>query len=116
MMSDYILEMKHITKAFGGIKALKDVSINLKSHEILAVCGENGAGKSTLMKVLSGAYGVSSYDGEILIQGTLRSFQNTADASAAGIEMIYQEINVHLELTIAENIFLGRVPVKRGVV
>lgn len=115
-MSDYILEMKHITKAFGGIKALKDVSINLKSHEILAVCGENGAGKSTLMKVLSGAYGVSSYDGEILIQGTLRSFQNTADASAAGIEMIYQEINVHLELTIAENIFLGRVPVKRGVV
>ena len=55
-MAEYILEMQHITKAFGPVKALKDVSIGLKPHEILAVCGENGAGKSTLMKILSGAY------------------------------------------------------------
>jgi putative multiple sugar transport system ATP-binding protein len=68
-MAEYILEMKHITKAFGGVKALKDVSIDLKPREILAICGENGAGKSTLMKVLSGAYVHNSYTGEILIDG-----------------------------------------------
>ena len=115
-MSEYILEMKHVTKAFGGVKALKDVSIDLKPKEILAICGENGAGKSTLMKVLSGAYEHSSYSGEILIDGAPQRFLTPADSSAAGIEMIYQEISVHLDLTIAENIFLGRVPVKNGVV
>ena len=115
-MSEYILEMRNVTKAFGGVKALKDVSINLKPHEILAICGENGAGKSTLMKVLSGAYEHHSYTGEILVDGKPTHFLTPADSSAAGIEMIYQEISVHLDLTIAENIFLGRVPVKNGVV
>lgn len=115
-MAENILEMRHVTKAFGGIKALKDVSIDLRPHEILAICGENGAGKSTLMKVLSGAYHHSSYQGEILVDGVPQKFATTADASAAGIEMIHQEISVHLELTIAENIFLGRIPVKNGIV
>ena len=108
-MAEYILEMRHVTKAFGGIKALKDVSIDLRPREILAICGENGAGKSTLMKVLSGAYHHGSYQGEILVDGVPQKFATTA-------EMIYQEISVHLELTIAENIFLGRVPVKNGIV
>lgn len=115
-MSEYILEMKHVTKAFGGVKALKDVSINLKEKEILAICGENGAGKSTLMKILSGAYAQNSYTGEIFVNGKPVEFQTTADSSAAGIEMIYQEISVHLDMTVAENIFLGRVPVKNGIV
>ncbi len=116
VMAENILEMRHVTKAFGGIRALKDVSIELRPREILAICGENGAGKSTLMKVLSGAYHHGSYQGEILVDGVPQKFATTADASAAGIEMIYQEISVHLELTIAENIFLGRVPVKNGIV
>ena len=115
-MSEFILEMNHVTKAFGAVKALKDVSINLMPNEILAICGENGAGKSTLMKVLSGAYAHGSYTGDILVAGVSKKFMNTADSSAAGIEMIYQEISVHLDLTVAENIFLGRVPVKNGVV
>ena len=115
-MAEYILEMKNVTKAFSGVKALKDVSINLKPKEILAICGENGAGKSTLMKVLSGAYEHNSYTGQILVDGKEQHFLTPADSSAAGIEMIYQEISVHLDLTIAENIFLGRVPVKNGIV
>jgi len=115
-MAEYILEMQHVTKSFGGVKALKDVSINLRAKEILAICGENGAGKSTLMKVLSGAYPKDSYSGTILVEGAEKKFITPADSSAAGIEMIYQEISVHLELTIAENIFLNRVPVKHGIV
>ncbi len=115
-MSEYILEMNNVTKAFGGVKALKDVSINLKRNEILAICGENGAGKSTLMKVLSGAWPHGSYTGQILVEGKPQKFMTPADSSEAGIEMIYQEISVHLELTVAENIFLGRIPTKNGVV
>lgn len=115
-MAEYLLEMQHVTKAFGPVKALKDVSINLKHHEILAICGENGAGKSTLMKVLSGAWPADTYTGEILVEGVPQKFMNTADSSKAGIEMIYQEISVHLDLTIAENVFLNRVPTKGGVV
>ena len=115
-MAEYLLEMQHVTKAFGPVKALKDVSINLKHNEILAICGENGAGKSTLMKVLSGAWPADTYTGEILVEGAPQKFMNTADSSKAGIEMIYQEISVHLDLSIAENIFLNRVPTKNGVV
>jgi len=115
-MAEYLLEMKNITKAFGPVKALKDVSISLKHNEILAICGENGAGKSTLMKVLSGAWPSGSYTGEILVDGVPQKFVTTEDSSRAGIEMIYQEITVHLDLTIAENIFMNRIPVKRGVV
>ena len=115
-MSEYILEMKNVTKSFGVVKALKDVSINLRPKEILAICGENGAGKSTLMKILSGAYSQNTYSGEILVGGEVKKFQTPADASEAGIEMIYQEISIHLDLTVAENIFLGRVPSRGGLV
>ncbi len=115
-MSEYILEMQDVTKAFGPVKALKNVSINLRPNEILAICGENGAGKSTLMKVLSGSWPNNSYTGKIIVDGVERKFMTPADSSAAGIEMIYQEISVHLDLTIAENIFLGRVPNKNGFV
>ncbi len=115
-MAKTLLEMKGVTKSFGATKALKSVSIDLKENEILAICGENGAGKSTLMKILSGSYASGSYDGEIIIGGKTCVFKTPADASAAGIEMIYQEISVHLDLSVAENIFLGRVPVSAGIV
>ena len=115
-MSNTVLEMKHVSKSFGATKALKDVSIELMRGEILAICGENGAGKSTLMKVLSGSYDYASYEGEIVVGGKVCKFKSPADSSAVGIEMIYQEISVHLDLSVAENIFLGRVPTKGGVV
>jgi len=115
-VSDYLLEMKDITKSFGGVKALSDVSIDLKRNEILALVGENGAGKSTLMKILSGSYAAATYDGEIWVEGKKQVFNSPADSVAAGIEMIYQEISVHLDLSVAENIFLGRIPKSKGVV
>lgn len=115
-MSRTVLEMIGVTKSFGATKALKQVSIYLMDHEILAICGENGAGKSTLMKVLSGSYDCGSYEGEIRIDGKPCVFRTPADASDAGIEMIYQEISVHLDLSVAENIFVGRVPTKSGIV
>ncbi len=115
-MSEYLLEMKNITKSFGGVKALNDVSINLRKNEILALVGENGAGKSTLMKILSGSYSQSTYEGEIWVEGKKQSFNSPSDSVAAGVEMIYQEISVHLDLSVAENIFLGRIPVRKGVV
>lgn len=115
-MEKCILEMRNITKSFGGVHALKNVSINLNSNEILAVCGENGAGKSTLMKVLSGSYPCNSYSGEILVNGEKKRFMSPSEAVGAGIEMIYQEISMHLDLTVAENIFLGRIPSSKGIV
>ncbi len=112
-MQEYLLEMNHIYKSFGGINALTDVSINLKNKEILAIVGENGAGKSTLMKILSGSYPCDSYSGKIILNGVEKSFLNPKDSESAGIEMIYQEISVHLDLSIAENIFLGNMPLNR---
>lgn len=107
-----LLEVKNVTKRFPGVIALKDVNINLHEGEILGVCGENGAGKSTLMKVLSGAYPAGTYEGELHMDGRLAVFNKVADSQAAGIEMIYQEINVMLDASVAENIFVGNLPMK----
>ncbi len=105
--------MRSITKRFPGTVALRDVGLDLREGEILALVGENGAGKSTLMKILSGAYPRASYEGEILVRGEPVAFDGPGDSERAGIEMIYQEISMHLDLTIAENIFLGRLPKDR---
>ena len=113
MSRQAVLEMKHITKKFSGVAALNDVSFNAYEGEILALCGENGAGKSTLMKILSGAYPESTYEGEILVNGKPCHFMNPAQSEKMGIGMIYQEISMHLDLTVAENIFIGRWPMKR---
>lgn len=112
MSDNIILEMKNITKEFPGVKALDQVSFKAYKGEILALCGENGAGKSTLMKVLSGSYPESSYKGEIFVDGKQCHFHNPAQSEAMGIDMIYQEISMHLDMSIAENIFLGRWPKK----
>lgn len=110
MASEYILEMKHITKKFQSIVALNDMSIALKEGEILSICGENGAGKSTLMKILAGDYPYGSYSGEIEISGHPVKLTSTEAAEKAGIAMIYQEISVELDLSVAENIMLGIMP------
>ena len=108
--------MRDITKIFGPVRALSNVSIKLYENEILGLVGENGAGKSTLMKVLSGSWPANSYTGEIYVDGKKQNFMSPVDSEHAGIEMIYQEISMHSELTIAENIFLGRIPNRHGII
>ena len=109
-MSEVILESKNIVKRFAAVTALDDVSITLKKGEILSICGENGAGKSTLMKILAGDYPHGTYEGEIYINGQRHRIDSTAAAAKAGIAMIYQEISMELDLTVAENIMLGVLP------
>lgn len=105
-----LLEMKEICKGFPGVKALQGINLELSKGEILALLGENGAGKSTLLKVLSGVYMPDS--GEIFIEGEKQNFKKPADAAAKGIGIIYQELNFYNELTVAENIFAGKLPKK----
>ncbi len=111
-----LLQMQNITKEFPGVKALESVSFDLHAGECHALVGENGAGKSTLMKILSGVYPYGSYRGEILIDGQIQKFDNVRDAELAGIAIIFQELSLIKELSIAENIFLGNFPSKFGLV
>ncbi|HEV2763006.1 MAG TPA: ATP-binding cassette domain-containing protein [Pyrinomonadaceae bacterium] len=110
------LEMRDITKSFPGVRALDGVTFDLHRGEFHALVGENGAGKSTLMKVLGGVYPFPEYGGEILIEGETRRFRGVRDAEAAGIAVIYQELSLVKEMTVAENIFLGREPRRFGVI
>ena len=100
------LEMRHISKSFGGVRALRGVSLTAGAGEVHALCGENGAGKSTLMKILAGA--ITDYDGEIRLHGNPVRFSGPREAEDAGIRIIYQELNLVPQLTVAGNIFLGR--------
>lgn len=106
-MSDYILEMNHITKEFSGVKALDDVNIKVKRGEIHALCGENGAGKSTLMNVLSGVYPFGSYSGDIVYNGNVCQFHSIKQSEAKGIVIIHQELALSPYMSVAENVFLG---------
>ena len=115
-MEQYILEMRQITKEFPGVRALKNVSFQVKPGEIHALCGENGAGKSTLMKVLSGVHPYGSYTGEILIDGIPQCFPNIKASEEAGIAIINQELSVIKQLNIGENIFLGNEPNRHGII
>ncbi len=105
-----VLSMENITKRFTGTIALDDVSIKLYSNEILAIIGENGAGKSTLMKILSGSYSCNEYEGKIICDNKECRFNSTYDSEKSGIAMIYQELNLELDLSVAENIMLGILP------
>ncbi|NMA91436.1 MAG: xylose ABC transporter ATP-binding protein [Amphibacillus sp.] len=111
-----ILQMKQITKEFPGVKALDNVNFEVKQGEIHALCGENGAGKSTLMKVLSGVYPHGTYDGDIIIKGKKQQFQSIKDSEKAGVTIIYQELALVKDLSIAENIFLGDEKKRRGLI
>ncbi len=111
-----ILEMRGITKRFGAVAALRDVSFTVRAGEIHALVGENGAGKSTLMKVLSGVYPHGSYEGEIHYDGHERQFRTINDSEALGIIIIHQELALIPLMSIAENIFLTDPPSRFGVV
>src|SRR4030095_11213621 len=114
-MDSPILEMKKITKEFPGVKALNNVSFQVKEGEIHCLVGENGAGKSTLMKVLIGVYPYGSCSGDILFRGEVQKFSGISDSEKAGIAIIYQELALVPEMTVYENIFLGN-EVKKGLV
>jgi len=109
-----MLYMRGITKEFSGIFALQNVNFELLPGEVMALIGENGAGKSTLMKILAGVY--TDWDGKISIKQKELRFKNTREAKDAGIGIIYQELNLVPELTVAENVFLGREPTRFGTV
>lgn len=111
-LDQVILEMDGISKAFPGVKALDNVSLTLKRGEILCLVGENGAGKSTLMKVLTGVDKADS--GKIILAGKEIQAKSPQHAQLLGISTVYQEINLCVNLTVAENILLGREPRKRG--
>ena len=100
------LAMRNISKSFGGVHALQNVSLSAHAGEVHAICGENGAGKSTLMKILAGA--IVDYDGTIAIAEKPAKFNGPRNAEDAGIRIIYQELNLVPDLTVAANIFLGR--------
>lgn len=106
-----VLEFQNISKYFPGVKALDQVSFQAHSGEVLAFLGENGAGKSTLLKVLNGDYQPTS--GKYLLDGVEKHFQSPHEAIEEGISIIYQERQILLELSVAENIYLGRMPVNR---
>ncbi len=106
-MDEYVLELRHISKTFPGVVALKNVSMNVRSGEVHALLGENGAGKSTLIKILSG-YHPPDKGGEILIAGRPVTFRNPKDAIEASIHTIYQELTLCPHMTVAENIVLDK--------
>lgn len=108
--TEYLLEMKKIRKEFPGVLALDGVDFNLRKGEVHVLLGENGAGKSTLMKILSGAY--QKDGGEILIDGEPAGISSPSHAQALGIGIIYQEFTLNPHLSVAENIYLGREPVR----
>lgn len=111
-----LLEMRDIVKEFPGVRALDGVSLTLEPGEFHSLVGENGAGKSTLMKVLSGVYPHGTYEGEILIDDEARQFRSIRDSESAGVAIIFQELSLVKELTVGENIFLGREPSRFGVI
>lgn len=113
MENGTIVELKNIRKEFPGVVALDNVNMSIRAGSIHALVGENGAGKSTLMKILSGTY--SSYSGQVLVDGKEVHMKSEKDAFHNGISIVAQELNCVPELTVAENLFLGREPVANGL-
>ena len=106
-----LLQATNITKTFPGVKALESVNITIRAGEVLGVLGENGAGKSTLLKVLSGIH--KPDEGEIAINGETVTIQGVRHASALGIAIVHQELKLHGNLSVAENVFMGRLPTNK---
>ncbi|WEK06097.1 MAG: sugar ABC transporter ATP-binding protein [Candidatus Devosia phytovorans] len=114
MIEPPVIEMRGISKSFPAVKALRDVSFTCSKGEVHALCGENGAGKSTLIKILSGVYKPDG--GEVRIDGRPQLFRHPQEALLAGISVIYQEFSLLPERTVAQNLFLGREPLKHGLI
>ncbi|MEO7587156.1 MAG: ATP-binding cassette domain-containing protein, partial [Arachnia sp.] len=102
-----LLELKNISKTFPGVKALQNVNLDLEAGEVLGLCGENGAGKSTLMKILTGIYRADA-GGEIWLEGKKVEVGSVNHARDLGLSIIHQELNMVPDLTVAQNLFLGR--------
>ena len=105
-IAEPVVSVKNLAKTFGAVRALDGVDLYLRKGEVHGIVGENGAGKSTLMKILSGVESPSS--GTLKVKGTAVRFRNVLDAMRLGIVMIHQELNLVDELSVADNIFLGR--------
>ena len=112
MGEKYLLEMKGICKSFPGVKALSNVNLQLRAGEVHALLGENGAGKSTLIKVLGGIY--HAEEGEIWIEGQKVNIDGVVSARNAGVSIVHQELVLVPYMTVAENIFMGKFPGKKG--
>lgn len=110
------IEMKNITKKFSGVKALDDVTFSVQQGDIHALVGENGAGKSTLMNILSGSYSHHTVEGCVFINGQEVKLNNPKEANQHGIVMVHQELALIPELSVAENMFLGNMPLKNGMI
>ena len=113
-MSEYLLEMKNITKTFPGVKALDNVNLNVRAGTVHALMGENGAGKSTLMKCLFGIYNPDG--GEIFLEGKKANIHSARQAMDQGIAMVHQELHPIRFRSVMENVYLGRFPGHMGVV
>ena len=113
-MSEYVLELKGITKIFPGVKALNNVQFQLKPGEVHALMGENGAGKSTFIKVITGVH--KAEEGEMFLNGQKVDFKGPKDAQAAGIAAVYQHPTSYPHLTVAENIFMGHEIIKNRMI
>lgn len=111
----HLLEMRRITKTFGDVKAVDDISLALDAGQVLSLCGENGSGKSTLMKVLCGIYPHGQYQGDIVFSGDVIAAKTIRDTEQKGIAIIHQELALVKEMTVLENIFLGSERSRYGV-
>jgi len=105
-----MISINHVSKSFPGVKALDDINFKIKDGEVHGLVGENGAGKSTLIKILSGIY--SDYEGSISFDDTIKRFHSVHEAQENGVATIFQELTAIQDLSVAENIFLGREPVR----
>jgi len=115
-MSEYILEIDNLTKEFPGVRALENVSVKIKKGEIHSLCGENGAGKSTLMSCISGVYPKDSYEGNVKYKGRVTNYNTVKDSEKEGLAIIHQELALSPYLSIYENIFLGHMETKFGII
>jgi putative multiple sugar transport system ATP-binding protein len=116
MSDQYILEVKNLTKDFPGVRALDNVEFKVRKGEIHCLVGENGAGKSTLMNVVSGVYPKGTYEGQVFFKGNETNYRNTKDSELAGLAIIHQELTLSPYLSVYENLFLGHMKTRFGVI